>query len=75
MDTPDIDTGGSAHVPQGAPRLHEEIDALPYADRALIVTEPTNANAEPIDSADEWVCAPLSSRDANLGYVVRVTGT
>ena len=31
--------------------LHEKIDALPYADSAPIVTEPTNA--EPIDSDDE----------------------
>ena len=31
--------------------LHEKIDALPYADRTPIVTEPTNA--EPIDSDDE----------------------
>ena len=32
-------------------RVHEKIDALPYADSAPIVTEPTNA--EPIDSDDE----------------------
>jgi hypothetical protein len=31
--------------------LHEEIDALPCADRTPIVTEPTSA--EPIDSDDE----------------------
>ena len=49
MDTPDIDTVGSAHVPQGA--LHEKIDALPYAVSAPIVTAPTNA--EPSDSDDE----------------------
>jgi hypothetical protein len=47
MDTPDVDTIGSAHVPRK--ELHEKIDALPCADRTSIVTEPTNA--EPISTA------------------------
>jgi hypothetical protein len=54
VGTPDIDTGGSAPVPQR--ELHEKLDVLPFADGPASSTH-INADGSGSDSDDE----PLNS--------------